>query len=192
MLSILESWQTKRPRGELPKIDELARIADLPLSDSEKIPINARQMHYLISRPSDRVLDDFCTQSDVELLFRPGNGNILCDKIVTAIDERCPPMDGTADSFHSFWDRNLRKILEIILPHGRSIRNSNRNTETGLLRPDYAFLLKLLALFRGQEMSPGDRTNPKKELSEKLLWVYRPAAPYILGERLVNGITVYI
>jgi hypothetical protein len=181
MLSILESWQAKRPRGELPKIDELARIADLPLSDSEKIPINARQMHDLVSRPSDRVLDDFCTQSNVELLFRLGVGNILCDKIVATIVEGSPPMDGTENSFHSFWDRNLCEILEIILPRGRSIPNSNRNTETGVLRPDYAFLLKLLALFRGEEKSPSNRNNPKKELSEKLLWVYRPA-PYILGE----------
>jgi hypothetical protein len=102
MLSILESWQAKHPRGELPKIGELARIADLPLSDSEKIPIDARQMRDLVSHPSDRVLDDFCTQSDVELLFRLGAGNILCDKIVAAIVEGSPPMDGTEDSFHSF------------------------------------------------------------------------------------------
>jgi hypothetical protein len=181
MLSIWESWQEKRPRGELPKIDELARIADLPLSDSEKIPISARQMDDLVSRGSYRVLDDFCTRSDVELLFRLGVSNILSDKIVVALVEGSPPMDGTENSFHSFWDRNLRDILEIILPRGRSIRNSHQNTETGVLRPDYAFLLKLLALFRGEEESPSSRNNPKKELSEKLLWAYRPA-PYILGE----------
>jgi hypothetical protein len=162
-------------------MNELARIADLPLSDSEKIPITARQMHDLVSRPSDRVSDDFCTQSDVELLFRLGAGNIMCDKIAAAIVEGSPPMDGTEDSFHSFWDRNIREILEIILPRGRSIRNSNLNAETGVLRPDYAFLLKRLALFRGEEKSPNNRNNPKTELSAKLMWAYRPA-PYILGE----------
>jgi hypothetical protein len=105
----------------------------------------------------------------------------LGDKIVADIVEGCPPMDGTEDSFHSFWDRNLRGILEIILPRGRSIRNSNQNFETGVLRPDYAFLLKLLALFRGEETSPSNRNNRRKKLSEKLMWAYTPA-PYILGE----------
>jgi hypothetical protein len=108
------------------------------------------------------VLDDFCTQSDVELLFRLGVGNVLCDKIVAAIVEGSPPMDGTEGSSHSFWDRNLREILEIILPPGRSIRNSNRNAGTGDLRSDYAFLLKLFALFRGEEKSPIIETIHKK------------------------------
>ena len=76
--------------------------------------MNARQMHDLVSHPSDRVLDDFCTQSDVNLLFCLGVGNILCDKIVAAIVGGSPLMDGTEDSFHSFWDRNLCKIFCLV------------------------------------------------------------------------------
>ena len=178
MRSIVESWRAKRPKGDLPKIQELARIADLSLSDSEKIPITARQMRSLVSLSDD---DDFCAQNDVELLFCLGSGSDLSDKIFTAVKERSPLMDSTEDLFHSFWDRNLRAILEIILPRGRSIRNSNQHTETGVLRPDFAFLFRLLALFRGEEKSLRDRNNPKQELAEKLMWAYRPA-PYILGE----------
>ena len=75
--------------------------------------------------------------------------------------------------------KNIREILEIILPRGRSICNSEQLT--GALRPDYALLLKSLALFRGEEKSPSNRDNPKEALSEKLVWAYR-RAPYILGE----------
>ena len=127
-------------------------------------------------RPSfDLTSDTYCTQNDVELIFRLGTGNPLGDKLVTAILAGPPPMDGTENSF---WDINIRHILENVLPRGR-----NFHTETGILRPDYAFLLKDLALFRGEENPPGSRADPKGELSEKLAWAYRPA-PYILGECL--------
>ena len=178
----MTSWQAKRIKGELPKIDELPRIADLPLLESEKIPVTARQMRDLVSRPSDMVLDDFCSQSDVDLLFRLGAGNILGDKIFVAIFKGPPALNGTEKLFHSFWDTNIRDILEIVLPRGRSIRHSSRNTETGNLRPNYAYLLKNLALFRGEDKSPSNHEdNPKDELSVKLEWAYRPA-PYVLGE----------
>jgi hypothetical protein len=140
-------------------------------------------MRYLVPPSYDLTSDNYCTQNDVELIFRLGTGNPLGDRLVTAIFAGPPPMDGTEDSFHSFWDINIRHILENVLPRGRSIRNSNFHTETGILRPNFAFLLKDLALFRGEEKPPGSRADPKGELSEKLAWAYRPA-PYILGECL--------
>lgn len=91
-----------------------------------------------------------------------------------------PPPDGTESSFHYFWDANIRNVLELLIPTGRSIRDSNENTETGRLRPDFGFLVNGLCTFRGEEKAPGNTENPKQELGNKLNWVYDPA-PYVLG-----------
>ncbi|KAN0068689.1 hypothetical protein V8E54_013413 [Elaphomyces granulatus] len=61
--------------------------------------------------------------------------------------------DGTEASFISFWDVNIRWILEYLIPEGKSIRDSNN-----------------LCVFRGEEKPPGSRADPKQELSDKLEW----------------------
>lgn len=68
----------------------------------------------------------------------------------------------------------MGSVLEHLIPAGRSSRS------TGSLCPDYAFLLRELCPFRGEEKPPGSREDPKAELSDKLAWAYDPA-PYVLG-----------
>jgi hypothetical protein len=41
-----------------------------------------------------------------------------------------PPEDGTKASFISFWDDNIRKILGLLVPSGRSIRDSSHHIST--------------------------------------------------------------
>jgi len=108
-------------------VHELARIADSPLSDFEKIPITARQMSQLVSPPSGEMNND---SSDVELLFRIGFGGHPLDQNSTAV-QRSSPIAATEDSFHSFWDWNVCDILELLLPRGMSTRNNSRHTTTG-------------------------------------------------------------
>jgi hypothetical protein len=91
-----------------------------------------------------------------------------------------PSGDGTESSFISFWDANIRRIMEALIPHGTSIRDSNRRTDTAALRPDFGFLYFNLCLFRGEEKSPTNTKSPRPELVDKMIWTYDPA-PYVLG-----------
>jgi hypothetical protein len=96
-----------------------------------------------------------------------------------AVATPAPDSGGTEMSFIGFWDNN---IICAILPPSKTIRNSNRDTSTGLLRPDFGVLTQGICIFRGEENSPtcsGD--HPKRELIDKLTWTYDPA-PCILGE----------
>ena len=86
--------------------------------------------------------------------------------------------------WHSFWDDNIRKLLEHLIPEGKTIRNGNQHTEKRKLRPDFGFLLKKICPFRGEEKGPDNSEDPKAELADKLNWVY-DSAPYMLGEQLV-------
>ncbi|KAF8508186.1 hypothetical protein BU17DRAFT_56879 [Hysterangium stoloniferum] len=173
---IIEEWRSKRIKLELPTIAELARIVDLPLSEDEKIPISVNRIQSLVNTETGV---DFCTLQDVELLFRAGDSESFLDVLFFTASS-APPIMGTEDSFHSFWDKNVRDVLELIIPNGRSTRNSSLHTATGSLRPDYAFLLNKLCPFRGEEKAPGSTDNPKAELAKKLTWAYSPA-PYVLG-----------
>ena len=74
----------------------------------------------------------------------------------------------------------MRYILELLIPVGRSIRDSSQHTATGSLRPDYGFLLRNLCAFLGEERLPDSNEDPKAELSNKPAWAYDPA-PYVLG-----------
>jgi hypothetical protein len=167
----------------LPTIAELARIVDLPLAHSEKIPISETRIQSLVNVET---ATDFCTREDVELLFRAEDSESLLDRFYfTVLD--APPAEGTENSFISFWDKNARNILEFLVPGGRSTRNSNLHTATMLLRPDYAFLIGNLCPFRGEEKAPESKGDPKKELGAKLVWSYDPA-PYVLGELMMAAL----
>ncbi|KAF8630512.1 hypothetical protein AX17_005404 [Amanita inopinata Kibby_2008] len=168
---------SKRVKAELPELAELKQVLDAPLEDDEKIPISPCLMEALVSSPFE--LADICTLDDVKLLFQAGYGETPLDEIFFTVI-KSPPMTGTENSFHSFWDQNVRDILEIVVPCGRSMRNSSRHTAAWSLRPDYAFLLDKICPFHGEEKGPEDNESPKAELAKKLAWAYEPA-PYILG-----------
>jgi hypothetical protein len=176
--AVIKRWQSKRPRlsTPMPLVTELTRIADAPLDDDEKIPVSLHRMKQL-SMSADA--KDVCTPDDVGLLFRAGEGESLLEKYFFTVVEP-PPRSQTEDSFHSFWDRNVREILELVVPLGKSTRNSSVNTATRNLHPDYAFLVDNLCPFRGEEKAPGSSDDPRSELASKLVWAYE-SAPYVLG-----------
>ena len=91
-----------------------------------------------------------------------------------------PPPGGTENRFHSFWDANICSILELLIPQGEAIRNSNRQTATKNLRPNFGFIIEKICSFRGEERGPENHTECRSELVEKLTWDYYDA-PYMLG-----------
>jgi hypothetical protein len=64
--------------------------------------------------------------------------------------QKMAPFQTAEASFISFWDQNIRLIIELLISRGRSIRDSNQHTAAGYLRPDYGFLLDKLCVFRGE------------------------------------------
>jgi len=176
---IVEQWKSKHVKyKEIPRICELPTIADQPLQEGEKLPILSRDMESLCSPVFQH--EDICRKSDISILFRTGAERPHISSEILTLIFRYPPPDGTESSFISFWDANIRWILEYLIPDGQSIRDSNQDTGIGNLRPDFGFLLENLCVFRGEEKPPGSRADPKQELSDKLEWAYDPA-PYVLG-----------
>ena len=178
---ILRRW-SKKSKLSLPLISELPGLLDKPLPQDEKIPLTRIQFDNLISGLTETT--DVCCREDVERLFRISDAEaseILHLTFYNAAVRRPPPQTGTEASFHSFWDDNIRRILELLVPSGTSIRDSNCHTGTKKNTPDYGFLKDNVCPFRGEETHRESRDDPKAELSDKLTWVYSPA-PYVFGE----------
>lgn len=173
---IIEGWRSKRLKNTIPSVEELKGVLEEPLVDSEKIPITEFMYTSLISM----LLPDMCDEDTIGTLFKIGepvpNLHFFFSSVATS-----PPVGGTERSFISFWDDNIRKPIELLIPTGKTIRNSNQHTETRNLRPDFGFLLKNVCPFRGEENGPENYEDPKAELANKFNWVYEPA-PYMLGE----------
>ena len=158
---IIERWQSKRLKVQLPSIPELEAYVNRPLLDNEKIPLDPNRFQSLIniSTPGG----DWCSREDVEALFRSEAGCSVLDLFFFIVSEP-PPESGSESLFHSFWDANVRKILEFLIPFGRSARDTSRHAATGSLRPDFAFILSKLCPFRGEEKQPESNEDPKAEL----------------------------
>ena len=182
-VDVLDLWKTNRPTTKLPLVQELRALLEKPLADSEKVPIQQEKYDALFSdlRP------DVCSRRDLDTLFTIGVEVPVLAIIFTAVSGP-PPSSGTECAFVSFLDANIRGIVELLIPEGTSIRNSNRHTEMRNLRPDFGFLLGTACPFRGEEKGPEDVADPRAELVDKLKadkfgWVYKPA-PFMLGKRL--------
>jgi hypothetical protein len=176
--TVLKAWDAKRARLTLPPIHELIQTLDAPLADNEKIPIPEEL--------SKRLLDvkEHCQRSDVDMLFHVDDECISTTAMLVFYNAvMCPPpsLNGTEDSFHVFLDKNIREVLKLLLDDATDIRNSNFNTATARARPSFALILNNYCVFRGEEKAPTSTEDAKKELSDKLLWVYENA-PYVMGQ----------
>ena len=169
-------WKANRPITTLPLIEELCALIERPLGDSEKVPITQLKFNGLLSD----IPPDGCTEDDLNTLFTIGEEGLGLNGILSAA-LKPPPPGGTEYAFVQFWDNNIRSIVELLNPSGTSIRNSNRYTETGSLRPNFGFLLDTACPFGGEEKGSENKADPRAELVNKLQWVYSPA-PYMLGK----------
>ncbi|KIL61885.1 hypothetical protein M378DRAFT_108952 [Amanita muscaria Koide BX008] len=164
-----------------PDLHHLKEYFEKPLDPDWKIPLSYnRWKEYLASELSPA---QACSDGDLELLFKQSEDETavgisrLFDHAITR-DPVNP--SGTESSLISFWDGNIRDILE--RPLGVAcIRDNNQGTETGKLRPGFGLLLSNVCVFRGEEKRIGFAgTHPRDELRHKTRWVYDPA-PYTLG-----------
>jgi hypothetical protein len=129
-------------------------------------------------------LKDRIEQQDIEKLFRISDqerADVLYNLLFQGLVDSPPNNDATESSFHSFWDANIRKIMQGLLPGGVAIRASNCHTSTAAQRPDFGFLYFNVCTFRGEEKSPSNTEDPRVGLCNKMKWTYDPA-PYILGK----------
>jgi hypothetical protein len=145
---------------------DLSGYLERPLNPDWKIPMShAEWKKYLYSGGRDQA----CHDQDLGLLFKQCEDEIVTEaehQLKTVI-MRNPDMGGTEDSFHGFWDNNIRNTLELCLK-AKCIRNSNQGTE---LRPDFGLLLADSCAFRGEEeKGPDNRNEAKNELKDKMRW----------------------
>jgi hypothetical protein len=159
----------------------LKEYLEKPLEPDWRIPLSYNQWKaYLASELSPA---QACSDEDLELLFKQSEDETAVG-ILHLFDHAIirDPVNpsGTEISLVSFWDRNIRDILERPL-NVACIRDSNQGTETGKLRPDFGLLLSNVCVFRGEEKRIGFwGTHPREELRLRTRWVYDPA-PYTLG-----------
>ena len=156
----------------------LKQYLEKPLEPDWKIPLSYNQwMAYLASESSPTRA---CSDEDLELLFKQSEDETAVG-ILPLFDQAIirDPVNpsGTEKSLISFWDRNIRDILERPL-RVACFRDSN---QAGKLRPGFGLLLSNVCVFRGEEKRIGFRgPHPREELRLKTRWVYDPA-PYTLG-----------
>jgi len=114
-----------------------------------------------------------------------GEARLNVIRVVLPAIANSPPKTGAETAFYSFWDSNIHRILELLVPEGQGIRINNRHTETRNLRPDFGFLFlsRTIYPFRGEEKGSQNAEDPRAELTTKLDWAYDPG-PYMLGASL--------
>ncbi|RUS15861.1 hypothetical protein BC937DRAFT_91879 [Endogone sp. FLAS-F59071] len=159
---IVTTWQQKRSRLELPRIEELSNIIEEALRDDMKIPISK----WLFKRFLDNDFNNRCTVADVGIIFKDGFRGSTHGRY--------------EDGYHFFWDNNIRSLLERLVPMGRAIRNTSQSMSILNMRPDFGFIHSKVCPFRGEEKSDLNGENPRSELRDKLVWTYGDV-PYVLG-----------
>lgn len=89
----------------------------------------------------------------------------LYGKFYSALLDNPPNDDATKYSFVTFWDTNIHKIIEALIPDGVFIRNSNCHMSTYAQWPNFGFLYLNVCPFRGEEKSPSNTDDPRVSLA---------------------------
>ena len=121
-----------------------------PLEEDEKVPLSHYSMTTLVSRGEPTIV---CNERDLQQIFRSSEdeeADYLWTILKPAIASSAPDSDGTEESFHFFWDDNIRKIIAAIFAPDKFI---NRGTSTAFQRPDFG------VLHRGVCISGGKRRH---------------------------------
>ena len=162
------------------------RILGRPLGEDEKIPITQDQFDYMVKRSIDRT--KALHPNDLAALFRVSEEDtapLVHQHVASRVIENSPHDHGAEESFISLWDDLICRTLTLVL-RGIVIRHRDRGTSTGLLRPDFGYLIRGHSLFRGEERAPESRGEPIEELKDKIVhWTYG-ILKYILGESLAD------
>jgi hypothetical protein len=178
---LLAEWG--QPVSRLPDIVDLAQYLNGPLSDEQKIPVSE---DFLAQFTPSFMDPEALSRADAEALFR-STEHETADFITTIVKVILmfpnPEDGGTENSYHSFWDQNIRYPLTYVL-NARAIRDGNKITSAALPMPDFGLLVNGICVFRGEEKVPSySGKHPRRELFDKLTWTYDPA-PYVLGMML--------
>ena len=102
-----------------------------PCNEDAKIPLNRYRFEAFVSNPLERTTT--LDQQHVQMLFHIDDherAESLYALFYAAIMNSPPNHEATKSTFHSFWDYNIRKILEALIPSGISIHDSNQYTST--------------------------------------------------------------
>jgi len=167
----------------LPSVSMLGCFLDAPLHERAKVPLAQDQFDAFIPSPLE-LRRDTLEQEDLEQIFRvddQSHSDLFYTLFCPALMDSPPPDDGTKNSFISFWDINIRRILQTLIPGGKSIRGTDQISGTASQRPDFGFLYDGICVFRGEENARSDSGDPRTRLADKMVWTYDPA-PYVLGE----------
>ncbi len=144
---LFDLW-TKPAKWDLRHLKE---YLEKPLDPDWKIPLSHAEWRAFFVTES--IPAHACSAEDLELLFKQSEDETavaILDLLKPAITRDPVNPSGTEISLVSFWDRNIRDILERCLGVA-SIRVNNQGTESARLQPDFGLLLANVCVFRGEE-----------------------------------------
>ena len=181
-MELVDRWSSPRHAEDE---SALRQIINTPLAEDEKIPITQVEFDRMVKFTTDRF--EALHANDLAALFRVSEEDtaplILRHVACRVVENRLLPLARGTDrsEFISFWEDLIGQTLRLVL-QGFPIRHSDRSMSTGLLRPDFGYLMGGYCLFRGEERAPGLIREPIKELKDKIVdWSYG-TLDYILGE----------
>ena len=170
---IIDHWSPDRTT--LPLVHALSEFLDAPLHERAKIPLFQYRFDSLISH----FLKDWIGKEDLEKLADQEDAEEIYRWVSSVLDDK-PPCDGeNLHSYIPFWDSNIRKIIQVLVP-GRFIRDGCCHSSAANQKPSFGFLYHGIRAFRGEETA-NYLDDPRAELSGKMTWKYEPA-PYVLGK----------
>ncbi|KIO07449.1 hypothetical protein M404DRAFT_410434 [Pisolithus tinctorius Marx 270] len=172
-VDLVRAWVTNRCMTDVPPVGHLRKLVEKALDESEKIPLTETMFEFLVGKHTR----GGCSVDAASSLFKMGDFNTDCTAIYYAVFEPAPNDGCTAYGLVHFWDSNIRSILQILVPYGRAIRDC---LHSGPTHPGFAFILKNVCPFRGEETALDFPNNPKAALIDKFVWRYDPV-PYMLG-----------
>ncbi|KAI6145599.1 hypothetical protein BKA82DRAFT_995780 [Pisolithus tinctorius] len=171
-VDILDAWTTNRRKTDFPPVEQLRELVEMPLAESEKIPVSDRMYAALTSERGS----DFCSEDHVGELFKVAEFDPRFSALYFAVDQSAPNC-GPEFSFIPFWDNNICNVIALLVPGGRAIRHSPTDISNF---PKFGFLVNHVCLFRGEERAPHGKDDPRVELIKKFQWTYG-SVPYMFG-----------
>lgn len=165
--TLVDTWMNNRRSTHVTTIEELRSLLERPLASSEKIPIREFTFAELLySSGPNR-----CDAGDVGSLFRVGEPGRSLFAILDAVAIHAPG-GGTKADFISFWYFNIRRLLELAMPNGRSFSDGKRHTKMQKSGSDFRFMVNGSCQFWGQERRSDDPQDPKEDLNNNFTWTH--------------------
>ncbi|CAI2196557.1 20601_t:CDS:1, partial [Funneliformis geosporum] len=127
------------------------------------------------------LLDQYFVSAGLEALDSYVYNATVSKWIDHNIEQRSFVKGNTEDYYHIGIDTCIKYTIETLTDGITISRNTCYNTSIGHKRPDTAGCILNNAIWRGEEKGTDSAGDSSQELTEKIIWDYGDAVPYLLA-----------